>query len=57
MASPSRTCVSTSSTSLGEQQAKALTRFLQRETDYDVAASSSGGGFLKKKVWAVNGTT
>ena len=41
----------------GEQQAEALTEFLQRETDYDVAASSSGGGFLKKKAWAVNGAT
>jgi len=41
----------------GEQQANALATFLREETDYDVTVSSSGGGFLKKKAWAVNGST
>ena len=42
---------------LGEQQANALARFLQDETDYEVAVASQGGGLLKKKAWAVNGST
>lgn len=41
----------------GEQQANALAGFLREETDYDVAMSPSGGGLLKKKVWAVSGST
>jgi hypothetical protein len=41
----------------GEQQAQALGRFLQDETDYDVVVTSQGGGLLKKKAWVVNGTT
>ena len=41
----------------GEHEASELAGFLERETDYDVAASSSGGGFLKKKTWTVKGTT
>jgi hypothetical protein len=40
-----------------EQEARELADFLQRETDYDVAISSSGGGFLKKKTWLLKGTT
>ncbi|HVM56478.1 MAG TPA: ribonuclease E inhibitor RraB [Gaiellaceae bacterium] len=40
-----------------EQQANALASFLRDETDYDVGVSSSGGGLLKKKTWAVNGST
>src|SRR4051812_22965574 len=41
----------------GEEEANALAQFIREETDYDVRVSSSGGGFLKKKAWAVNGTT
>lgn len=40
-----------------ERQADELARFLHRETDYDVWAESSGGGFLRKKSWVVTGTT
>jgi hypothetical protein len=41
----------------GEKEANALAEFLKAETDYEVAVSSSGGGFLKKTAWGVNGTT
>jgi hypothetical protein len=41
----------------GEKQAAALAALIDRETDYEVQVQSSGGGVLKRKKWAVSGTT
>ena len=41
----------------GEAQAAALAALIGRETDYEVQVQSGGGGVLKRKKWAVSGTT
>jgi hypothetical protein len=40
-----------------ERAARALAEALLEDTEYEVGVESSGGGMLKRKDWAVNGTT
>jgi hypothetical protein len=41
----------------GEDEARALAAYVEAQTDYEVEVSSSKGGLLSKRQWAVNGST